>query len=103
MRELVKFLYTKENLNFITYAGYFCFLAVSSFKLFQTGGALLSQDLDLIVTKSFLVYMACTSMLDRKKASNIEPKALLKLLIKLLLARDDKTWTREECGDEVQG
>lgn len=103
MRELVKFLYTKENLNFITYAGYFCFLAVSSFKLFQTGGALLSQDLDLIVTKSFLVYMACTSMLDRKKASNIEPKALLKLLIKLLLARDDKTWTREECGDKVQG
>lgn len=98
MRELVRFLYTKENLNFITYAGYFCFLAVSSFKFFQTGGALLSQDLDLIVTKSFLVYMACTSMLDRKKASSIEPKTLLKILIKLLLARDDKTWMRKKYG-----
>ena len=32
MRELVKFLYTKENLNFIIYAGYFFFLTVSTLK-----------------------------------------------------------------------
>ncbi|KGN76371.1 hypothetical protein HR11_00990 [Porphyromonas macacae] len=95
MRELVKFLYTKENLNFIIYAGYFIFLTVSTFKALQDGAALLSQDIDLIVTKSFLVYIACTSMFDRKKSSNLEGSKLLTLLIKMLLASDDETWKQK--------
>lgn len=88
MRELVKFLYTKENLNFIFYAAYSFFLIVSTFKTLQTGGPLLSQEVDLIVAKSFLVYIACTNMFDRKKSSSIEGKNLLSLIIKILLVRD---------------
>lgn len=90
MRELIKFLYTKENLNFIIYTGYCIFLIVSTFKTLQTGGTLLSQEMDSIVAKSFLVYMACTNMFDRKKSSNLEGSALLSLLIKMLLDSNDE-------------
>lgn len=92
MRELVKFLYTKENLNFIIYAGYFFFLTVSTLKTLQMGGAVLNQEIDLIVAKSFLAYIACTNMFDRKKSSNIEGGTLLTLLIKMLSISDDEIW-----------
>ena len=95
MRELVKFLYTKENLNFIIYAGYFFFLTVSTLKTLQTGGTILGREIDLIVTKSFLVYIACTSMFDRKKSSNIEGGTLLTLFLKILLASDDEIWRQK--------
>lgn len=95
MRELVKFLYTKENLNFIIYAGYFFFLTVSTLKTLQTGGTILGREIDLIVAKSFLVYIACTSMFDRKKSSNIEGGTLLTLFLKILLASDDEIWRQK--------
>lgn len=95
MRELVKFLYTKENFNFIIYVGYFVFLTVSTFNVLQTGESLLSRDIDLIVMKSFIVYMACTSMFDRKKSSNIEGKTLLHLFLKMLFASDGETWRQK--------
>lgn len=101
MRELVKFLYTKENLNFIIYTGYFFFLTVSTLKTLQTGGTVLSQEIDLIVAKSFLVYIACTSMFDRKKSSNIEGGMLLTLLIKMLLACDDEVWRKKRKSHQL--
>lgn len=87
---LVQFLYTKENLNFIVYAGYFFFLAISTFKTFQTGEALLNRELDFLVLKSFLVYIACTNMFDRKKSSSIKGKRFLILLKNILNDGDDK-------------
>lgn len=101
MRELVKFLYTKENLNFIIYTGYFFFLTVSAFKTLQTGETLLSQDIDLIVSKSFLAYIACINMFDRKKSSNLEGNALLSLLIKMLLSSDDETWRKKRKSHQL--
>ncbi|MBP8758264.1 MAG: hypothetical protein KBH27_07585 [Prevotella sp.] len=101
IRELVKFLYTKENLNFIIYAGYFVFLTVSTFKVLQTGDSLLSRDIDLIVMKSFIVYMACTSMFDRKKSSNIEGNALLNLFLKILFVSDDETWRQKRKSHQL--
>lgn len=101
MRELVKFLYTKENLNFIIYTGYFFFLTVSAFKTLQTGETLLNQDFDLIVSKSFLAYIACTNMFDRKKSSNLEGKALLSLLIKMLLSSDDEVWREKRKSHQL--
>lgn len=94
MRELVKFIYTKENLNFIIYAGYFLFLTVSTIKTLQTGGAILNEEIDLIVAKSFLVYMAYTTMFDKKKDSNIEGVTLLALFLKMMSC-DDVKWTQK--------
>lgn len=92
MRELVRFVYTKGNLNFIVYASYFLFLFISTFKNIQSGESLLSEDIDMVVAKSFLVFIACTNMLDRKKSSNLVGGALLTLFIKMMIAHDDAEW-----------
>ena len=92
MRELVKFVFTKGNLNFIVYASYFLFLFISTFKSLQSGNPLLSDGIDMVVAKSFLVFIACTSMLDRKKSSNLEGGELLSLFIKMMIVHDDEEW-----------
>lgn len=92
MRELVRFVYTKENLNFIVYASYFVFLFISTFKSLQSGEPLLSAGIDMVVAKSFLVFIACTNMLDRKKSSNLEGGELLSLFIKMVIVHDDEEW-----------
>ena len=95
MRELVKFIYTKENLNFIVYASYFLFLFISTFKNIQSGDFLLNEEIDMVVAKSFLVFIACTNMLDKKKSSNIEGSALLALFVKMMIAHDDEEWRKK--------
>lgn len=92
IRELVRFVYTKENLNFIVYASYFLFLFVSTFKSLQSGEPLLSADIDMVVAKSFLVFIACTNMLDRKKSANLEGGELLSLFVKMMIVHDDEEW-----------
>jgi len=95
MRELVKFVYTKENLNFIVYASYFLFLFISTFKGIQTGDFLINEEIDIVVAKSFLVFIACTNMLDRKKSSNLAGGALLTLFVKMMTAHDDEEWRKK--------
>lgn len=95
MRELVKFVYTKENLNFIVYASYFLFLFISTFKNIQSGDFLLNEEIDMVVAKSFLVFIACTNMLDKKKSSNLEGSALLALFVKMMIAHDDEEWRKK--------
>ncbi len=92
MRELVRFVYTKENLNFIVYASYFLFLFVSTFKSLQSGEPLLSAGIDMVAAKSFLVFIACTNMLDRKRSANLEGGALLTLFVKMMIVHDDEEW-----------
>lgn len=92
MRELVRFIYTKENLNFIIYASYFLFLFISTFKDLQLGEPLLNAGIDMVVAKSFLVFIACTNMLDRKKSSNLEGGELLSLFVKMMIVHDDEEW-----------
>lgn len=100
-RELVRFVYTKENLNFIVYASYFLFLFVSTFKSVQSGDALLNEEIDMVVAKSFLVFIACTNMLDRKKSSNLEGGELLALFVKMMMARDDEEWRRKRKNHQL--
>lgn len=92
MRELVRFVYTKGNLNFIVYASYFLFLFISTFMNLQSGEPLLSDDIDVVVAKSFLVFIACTNMLDRKRSSNLEGGELLTLFVKMMMVHDDEEW-----------
>lgn len=102
MRELVRFVYTKENLNFIVYASYFLFLFISTFKSLQSGEPLLSVGIDMVVAKSFLVFIACTNMLDRKKSSNLEGGALLTLFVKMMIAHDDEEWRIKRKKDQLE-
>lgn len=102
MRELVRFVYTKENLNFIVYASYFVFLFISSFKSFQSGEPLLSAGIDMVVAKSFLVYIACTNMLDRKRSSNLEGGELLSLFVKMMIVHDDEEWRMKRKNHQLE-
>jgi hypothetical protein len=102
-RELVRFVYTKENLNFIVYASYFLFLFVSTFKNVQSGDALLNEEIDMVVAKSFLVFIACTNMLDRKKSSNLTGGELLALFVKMMIARDDEEWRMKRKDHQLEG
>lgn len=102
-REVVRFVYTKENLNFIVYASYFFFLFVSTFKSVQSGETLLNDAIDMVVAKSFLVFIACTNMLDRKKSSNLEGGELLRLFVKMMIARDDEEWRKKRKNHKLEG
>lgn len=101
-RELVRFVYTKENLNFIVYAAYFLFLFVSTFKNVQSGDALLNKEIDIVVAKSFLVFIACTNMLDRKKSSNLEGGELLTLFVNMMIVRDDEEWRMKRKNHQLK-
>ena len=101
-RELVRFVYTKENLNFIVYVSYFFFLFVSTFKSVQSGDALLNKEIDMVVAKSFLVFIACTNMLDRKKSSNLEGGELLALFVKIMIAHDDEEWRMKRKNNQLK-
>lgn len=103
MRELVRFVYTKENLNFIVYASYFLFLFVSTFKSLQSGEPLLSDGIDVVVAKSFLVFIACTNMLDRKRSSNLEGAELLSLFVKMMMVNDDEKWRVKRKKHQLKG
>lgn len=103
MRELVKFVYTKENLNFIVYASYFLFLFISTFKNLQSSEPLLSDGIDVVVAKSFLVFIACTNMLDRKRSSNLEGGELLSLFVKMMMVHDDEKWRVKRKKHQLEG
>lgn len=103
MRELVRFVYTKGNLNFIVYSSYFLFLFISTFKSLQSGELLLSNGIDMVVAKSFLVFIACTNMLDRKKSSNLEGGKLLSLFVKMMIAHDDEEWRMKRKMHQLEG
>ena len=103
MRELVRFVYTKGNLNFIVYSSYFLFLFISTFKSLQSGEPLLSDGIDMVVAKSFLVFIACTNMLDRKKSSNLEGGELLSLFVKMMIVHDDEEWRMKRKMHQLEG
>ena len=103
MRELVRFVYTKGNLNFIVYSLYFLFLFISTFKNLQSGESLLSDGIDMVVAKSFLVFIACTNMLDRKKTSNLEGGELLSLFVKMMIVHDDEKWRMKRKKHQLEG
>ena len=103
MRELVRFVYTKGNLNFFVYASYFLFLFISTFKSLQSGEPLLSDDIDVVVAKSFLVFIACTNMLDRKRSSNLEGGELLSLFVKMMMVHDDEKWRMKRKMHQLEG
>lgn len=100
MRELAKFLYTKENLNFFIYPSYFLFFLISNFWRFQTNTDFISEDFNSILLKSFLTYIAYTNMLDKKKKSQFSIKQMLQLMRNISNASDqDEEWKAKRKGN----
>jgi membrane protein len=100
MRELAKFLYTKENLNLFIYPSYFLLFLFSNFWRFQTNTDFIGEDFNSILLKSFLTYIAYTNMLDKKKKSQFSIKQMLQLMRNISNASDqDEEWKAKRKGN----
>lgn len=88
MQELALYVTHKNNINFLIYAAYFVFLAISGFMEIQYNEALISQDLDKAVLKAFLVFIAYSNMVGKSKEVEIKSKPLLDKIIRLITIHD---------------
>ena len=101
MRELAKFLYTKDNLNLFIYPSYFLLFLFSNFWRFQTNTDFISEDINSILIKSFLTYFAYTNMLDKKKKAQFSFKQMLQLIRNISNASDqDEDWKAKRKGNK---
>lgn len=101
MRELAKFLYTKDNLNLFIYPSYFLLFLFSNFWRFQTNTDFISEDINSILIKSFLTYFAYTNMLDKKKKAQFSIKQMLQLMRNISNASDqDEEWKAKRKGNK---
>ena len=101
MRELAKFLYTKDNLNLFIYPSYFLLFLFSNFWRFQTNTDFISEDINSILIKSFLTYFAYTNMLDKKKKAQFSISQMLQLMRNISNASDqDEEWKAKRKGNK---
>ena len=101
MRELAKFLYTKDNLNLFIYPSYFLLFLFSNFWQFQANTDFFSEDFNSILLKSILTYFAYTNMLDRKKKAQFSIKQMLQLMRNISNASDqDEEWKAKRKGNK---
>lgn len=101
MRELAKFLYTKENLNLFIYPSYFLLFLFSNFWRFQTNTDFIGEDFNSILLKSFLTYFAYTNMLDKKKKAQFSISQMLQLMRNISNASDqDEEWKAKRKGNK---
>ena len=101
MRELAKFLYTKDNLNLFIYPSYFLLFLFSNFWRFQTNTDFIGEDFNSILLKSFLTYFAYTNMLDKKKKAQFSIKQMLQLMRNISNASDqDEEWKAKRKGNK---
>lgn len=101
MRELAKFLYTKDNLNLFIYPSYFLLFLFSNFWRFQTNTDFISEDINSILIKSFLTYFAYTNMLDKKKKAQFSISQMLQLMRNISNASDqDEDWKAKRKGNK---
>ena len=99
MRELAKFLYTKDNLNLFIYQSYFLLFLFSNFWRFQANTDSISEDFNSILIKSFLTYFAYTNMLDKMKKAQFSIKQMLQLMRNISNASDqDEDWKAKRKG-----
>ena len=68
--EIFNNIYKKGNLNRIIYTLYFCFLIAATFFPLQYGKPFISDDLDTVIIKSFVTFMACENITKQKKSSD---------------------------------
>ncbi len=84
----VEYLYQKENINFMIYIAYLVFIASSAINLYvNNGNYLVSAGVDAAVTKAFLVHIAFTNMVAKKKEMKLKVNGVAEYIIKMLSAK----------------
>ena len=84
----VEYLYQKENINYLIYIAYLVFIASSAINLYvNNGNYLVSAGVDAAVTKAFLVHIAFTNMVAKKKEMKLKVTGVAEYIIKMLSAK----------------
>lgn len=87
--KLALYILNKSNTNFLLYAIYFIYLTLSGFLQIQYQRPLISTDIDNAILKSFLVFMAFSSMLQQAKKVQFKLKELFSQMVALVTTHDD--------------
>ena len=82
----VEYIYQKENINCLIYMAYLVFLAVSTTKhyLMEPSSYLVSEGIDMAVTKAFLIHIAFTNMVARRKEIKFKTAGMMEYVIRML-------------------
>jgi len=70
IKDLMEFLFHKNNLNYLILLIYLLFLIYSSFYSLQNHETLFGKDIDLAITKAFLVYIGFTNLVKRTQKAD---------------------------------
>lgn len=86
MLGLLEYVFQKENINCILYSVYLLYIASSTFCMYlsNSDGYLVSPDIDNAVIKAFLIHIAFTNMVARRREMKISTKGFLDYVTKVL-------------------
>lgn len=86
MMGFVEYIYQKENINCMIYIVYLAFIGVSSAKYFLVPehSYVVNEGVDLAVTKAFLVHIAFTNMMTRRKELKLKAHDVMDYVIRIM-------------------
>ena len=84
LEDLTALFYTKEFVIFFIFLFYCIFLIMMSFMKIQCAKPLFSENIDLALLQSFLVFIAFTNMVVKSKDVLLTPKSILAIYLKYL-------------------
>ncbi len=77
--------YKKENVIFVIYLLYFVFLSISSYYEIQYGIPFFNKETDKVILKSFLVYIAFTSLINKLQSVQLKLTEVLKYFFLIIM------------------
>lgn len=90
LQELTKIFYQKNNILFLIYLLYFIYLGVTAFTKTQLGRATFSNDIDIAVLQSFLVFLAFSNMVAKSKDVTLASQSILSIYARIALGKDEE-------------
>lgn len=86
MMGFIEYIYQKENINCLIYMVYLSFIGFSSAKYFLAPehSYVVNEGVDLAVTKAFLVHIAFTNMMTRRKELKLKAHDAMDYVIRIM-------------------
>lgn len=88
LQELTTIFYQKNNILFFIYFCYFIYLGTTAFSKIQIGTPIFSNETDLAIQQSFLLFLAFSNMVAKSKDVILAPQAILSIYAKIAFGKD---------------
>jgi uncharacterized membrane protein (DUF485 family) len=88
LQELTTIFYQKNNILFFIYFCYFIYLGTTAFSKIQIGIPIFSNETDLAIQQSFLLFLAFSNMVAKSKDVILAPQAILSIYANIALGKD---------------